>query len=80
MATAKRRTAKKAAKKNAPTKQSAMTRFTARQKVTTRKGPRSEVWVLMGPLWLKSNTRRPGDERTKRAALRRLRSFRQRTR
>lgn len=80
MVTAKGRTAKKAAKKKVPTKQSALTRFTSRQKVTTRKGPRNEMWVLMGPLWLKSATRRPGDERTKRAALRRLRSFRQRTR
>ena len=80
MAIAKGRTAKKAAKgKKAPTK-AAVTRFTSRQKVATRKGQRGEMWLLMGPLWLQSTTRRPGDERTKRAALRQLRSFRKRTR
>jgi hypothetical protein len=79
MATKKRRTVKKTARKKAATKRAALTRFTATQKVAARKDSDGSVWLLIGPIsWLQRINRRPGEDRTRLAALKALRSFQKR--
>lgn len=79
MATTKRRAVKKSARKKAAAKRAALTRFTATQKVAAREEPDGGVWVQIGPIsWLQRKNRVPGDDRTKLAALKALRSFRKR--